>query len=165
MDKDPLRYDVWIEDALRSVVRRVLTFAATKGLPGEHHFYITFRTQDPGVAMPPYLKAMHPEEMTIVLQYQFEDLAIHDESFEVTLRFKGKAEHLVVPFAAVTAFADPSVNLGFQFKTNAERQAEKAAAAESAGGGAAPPEGGDKAALVDEAKTGQVIALDAFRKK
>jgi len=161
MDKDPLRYDVWIEDALRGVVRRVLSFAATKGLPGDHHFYITFRTQDAGVVMPSYLKAMHPEEMTIVLQYQFENLEIHDEFFEVTLRFKGKAERLTVPFAAVTAFADPSVNLGFQFKTRAERQADKEAELAQS---AAPSEGGDKAAP-DEVKTGQVIALDAFRKK
>ena len=92
MTDDPLRYDTWIEDALRSVIRRTLDFAAENGLPGDHHFYITYRTDADGIEIPSYLKAENPEEMTIVLQHQFEDLVINEDALWVTLRFTGGAK-------------------------------------------------------------------------
>ncbi|MBM3565318.1 MAG: hypothetical protein FJX42_04300 [Alphaproteobacteria bacterium] len=161
---DPLRYDLWIEDAFRSVVRRALTHTQNHGLPGDHHFYITFRTGAPGVRMPGYLKAMHPDEMTIVLQFKFEELSVGDDGFSVTLSFKGKRENLHVPLAAVTAFADPSVNFGLQFKITAQGEVHADA------GGDKPPappaaEETPPAAKAPPAGPGQVIALDSFRKK
>jgi hypothetical protein len=161
MNEDPLHYDVWIEDALRGVVRRTLAYTATKGLPGDHHYYVTFRTGADGVQIPKYLKALHPEEMTVVLQHQFDNLAAHDDRFEVTLRFKGKAEHLIVPYAAMTAFADPSVNLGFQFKAAVEPSAKIATSAATS----APADKGGHPVPVADAGSNRVVALDSFRKK
>ena len=100
MEEDPLRYDLWIEEALRTVIRRSLRYAASDGLPGEHHFYITFRTDEDGVVIPDYLRAEHPEEMTIVLQHQFDDLQVDEETLTVTLRFNGIPETLVVPLSS-----------------------------------------------------------------
>ena len=117
MTMDPLRYDKWIEDALRGVIRRVLVQTAVEGLPGDHYFYITFRTKTDGVTLPGNLLAVHPDEMTIVLQHQFDDLVVDEDAFQVTLYFKGKGERLRVPLNAVTAFADPSVNFGLELKT------------------------------------------------
>jgi len=115
-DTEILKYDLWIEDALRNVIRRALSTAADFGLSGEHHFYITFRTDDDNVVIPTHLKAQHPEEMTIVLQHQFENLTVVNEHFSVILRFNGKPETMIIPFAAITSFADPSVNFGLQLK-------------------------------------------------
>ena len=117
MNNDAFRYDLWIEEALRQVILRALRIAATEPLPGDHHFYITFRTSGEGVEMPSYLRAQHPDEMTIVLQHQFEELNADEEGFSVVLRFNGKPEKLVIPFDTVTSFADPSVNFGLQLKT------------------------------------------------
>lgn len=118
-DKDrsenALRYDRMVEDALLSVVHRSLTYAAEKGLPGEHHFYITFRTDHPGVDIPQHLRERYPGEMTIILQYQFWDLEVGDDVFSVTLSFSDVPEKLTIPFDAVAAFADPSVRFGLQF--------------------------------------------------
>ena len=97
MEPEQLCYDIWIEEALRRVIERALTFATKQGLPGDHHFYITFRTNSEGIDIPPYLRIEHPDEMTIVLQHQFENLTIDEEGFSVTLRFKGKPEKLVIP--------------------------------------------------------------------
>src|SRR4051812_3994879 len=119
MAVDHFRYDLLAQEALRGVVRRVLAEAAKSGLPGEHHFYLTFHTRAPGVAISPRLAAQHPQEMTIVLQHQFWDLAVGEEGFEVGLSFKGVPERLVVPFAAITGFFDPSVQFGLQFATDA----------------------------------------------
>jgi hypothetical protein len=177
MTDDPLRYDLWIEDAFRSVVRRALKYTATRGLPGDHHFYITFRTGALGVRMPGYLKAQHPLEMTIVLQFKFEDLAVDDDGFSVTLSFKGKRENLYVPFAAVSSFADPSVNFGLQFKVTAQGEVHADASGDTPPPKTAPPRNDvvakedsaaapgkrDSAAAAGEG--GQVIALDSFRKK
>ena len=110
-----LRYDRMVEDALLSVVHRSLSYAAENGLPGEHHFYITFRTDHPGVQIPNHLRERYPGEMTIILQYQFWDLEIRDETFSVTLSFSDVPEKLTIPFEAVAAFADPSVRFGLQF--------------------------------------------------
>ncbi|TAN55400.1 MAG: hypothetical protein EPN20_20275, partial [Magnetospirillum sp.] len=116
MPVEELRYDKMVEDALRGVVRDALTFAAEQGLPGDHHFYVTFRTHYPGVALPKHVLARHPDEMTIVLQHQFWDLDVSFEQFAVTLSFSGKSERLVIPFTAVTGFADPSAKFGLQFQ-------------------------------------------------
>src|SRR5215472_10952318 len=112
---DRFHYDALVDDALRSVVRRVLRQVADKGLPGSHHFYISFRSTDPGVQLPEYLRAKYPEEMTIVLQHQYWDLNITDEFFEVTVSFNKQRERIKVPFGALSAFVDPSVRFGLQF--------------------------------------------------
>ena len=112
---DRFHYDALVDDALRSVVRRVLRQVADKGLPGSHHFYISFRSTDPGVKLPDYLRAKYPEEMTIVLQHQYWDLILTEEFFEVTVSFNKQQERIKVPFAALSAFVDPSVRFGLQF--------------------------------------------------
>ncbi len=117
MPVDHIRYDILAQQALRGVVRTVLADAAKKGLPGEHHFKITFATAAPGVRLSDRMRAQYPEAMTIVLQHQFWDLAVGDEAFEVGLSFGGIAERLAVPFDAITAFFDPAVQFGFQFET------------------------------------------------
>jgi len=174
MDNEQLRYDVWIEEALRRVIERALTLATEQGLPGDHHFYITFKTGGDGVEVPPYLRAEHPDEMTIVLQHQFENLLVEPDGFCVTLRFKGLPEQLVIPYAAITSFADPSVNFGLQLKTVSMDDDDVAALSEDqvedmadAMGDLPTAEDNDDAADGDtEApKTGEVIALDAFRNK
>jgi len=117
MPVDHIRYDLLTREALRSVVRRVLSDVARGGLPGEHHFYITFDTQAAGVRLPPRLREEYPEAMTIVLQHQFYDLGVSEHGFEVGLSFGGAVERLVVPFEALTGFVDPSVQFGLQFET------------------------------------------------
>src|SRR5437868_2109504 len=112
---DRFHYDALVDDALRGVVRRVLRTVGEKGLPGSHHFYISFRSTDPGVNLPDYLLAKYPEEMTIVLQHQYWDLIINDEFFEVTVSFNKQQERIKVPFGALSAFVDPSVRFGLQF--------------------------------------------------
>ena len=173
MTTDPLRYDKWIDEALRGVIRRVLVHTAAECLPGDHHFYITFRTKTDGVALPGHLLAEHPDEMTIVLQHQFDDLVVDEDALQVTLYFKGKGERLRVPLDAVTAFADPSVNFGLELKTikvpgkaldRASGTEDLPPAADApAGDGEAINPDNDQSAKDD--KMGQVIALDAFRKK
>jgi hypothetical protein len=151
-----------VEAALRGVVREALARTAANGLPGAHHFYITFRTRAPGVAIPDYLLQQYPEEMTVVLEHQFWDLEVAEEQFGVTLSFANRPERLTVPFAAITAFADPSVKFGLQFQPPSAEEAAALSAAppEAAPEPAAPPEGEEPAA-----KTGEVVTLDAFRKK
>jgi hypothetical protein len=116
-------YETLAQDAMRGVVRTVLTQAAKQGLPGDHHFYISFDTGASGVVLSKRLKDKYPHEMTIVLQHRFWDLAVHDDSFEVKLTFDGIPERLVVPFAAIRVFFDPSVRYGLQFE-NAELEPE-----------------------------------------
>jgi len=170
MNDDPLRYDTWIEDALRSVIRRTLDFAAENGLPGEHHFYITFRTDADGVEIPAYLKAENQEELTIVLQHQFEDLVVNEDAMWVTLRFNGSPERLRIPFDAVLSFADPSVNFGLQLKMSGEPEGDMefdvTQAQNFEAEAATPAQDADMSPGNKKAKgTGEVIALDAFRKK
>lgn len=154
---DELQYDVMVESALRGVVRQALQQVARSGLPGEHHFYITFRTDHSGVEMRPELRAQHPGDMTIVLQYQFWDLDVSAESFSVTLSFNNRSEHLHVPFEAVVAFADPSVRFGLQFEAGEDSDekdwAETGAAESSESAKTDGKEGGDN-----------VVTLDRFRK-
>lgn len=139
MPTDYIRYDILTQDALRGVVRTVLTDAAAKGLPGDHHFYISFDTQAPGVKLSPRLLGQYPEEMTIVLQHQFWDLTVRDDIFEVGLSFNGIPERLVVPLAAIKGFFDPSVQFGLEFAVQSDLAAEdgsEPAGAAPAGGAA-----------------------------
>jgi hypothetical protein len=133
MSVDHIRYDLLTQQALRAVVRRVLSDVAKVGaLPGEHHFYVTFDTRAPGVKLSARMREQYPDEMTIVLQHQFWDLAVSDAQFEVALSFNGVSEKLQVPFEAIKGFFDPSVQFGLQFEPQAEGAgaAEKPAAVE-----------------------------------
>ena len=167
-----LRYDRMVEHALRSVVRKALAEAAQRGLPGEHHFYITFHTDRPGVGIADWLRQQYPQEMTIILQHQFWDLTVEEERFAVTLSFGGRHERLTVPLESVTRFADPSVKFGLQFEA-AEEEAEvkpsaTAAASPKASKQAdapAPTPAARSPASSDSPKGADVVALDSFRKK
>ena len=154
-----------VEDALRSVVRSALETAAVHGLPGDHHFYITFRTGQAGVRIPGHLKARHPDEMTIVLQHQFWGLELDDEAFEVTLSFGGVSERLHIPLADITGFADPSAKFGLQFQVVGDEDAEDGFADEDDEPAAGEPSAAAESPAEDGAGVGKVVALDAFRKK
>ena len=117
MPVDHIRYDLLTQKALRGVVRTVLADVAKNGLPGDHHFFVTFDTRAEGVRLSQRMRTQYPEEMTIVLQHQFWDLSVSEDAFEVGLSFGGVPERLLVPFDAVTAFFDPAVQFGFQFET------------------------------------------------
>ena len=179
---DRFHYDALVDDALRGVVRRVLRQVADKGLPGSHHFYISFRSTDPGVRLPDYLRAKYPEEMTIVLQHQYWDLIIAEDFFEVTVSFNKQQERIKVPFAALSAFVDPSVRFGLQFDRKdkplapAEAAAaptalpapEKRPALPASDAEAKPAEAGAAGTAPAEAKpedAAKVVKLDSFRKK
>jgi hypothetical protein len=148
MAVDHIRYDILAQEALRGMVRTVLVDAAKNGLPGDHHFFITFNTQAEGVRLSPRMLAQYPEEMTVVLQHQFWDLVVTDEGFEVGLSFGGIPERLTVPFAAIKGFADPSVEFGLRFEDVSETaaaagQGQQPGKTPQAEGGAAagkPPE-------------------------
>jgi uncharacterized protein len=160
-----LRYDRMVEQALRGVVRKALVEAAQRGLPGDHHFYITFHTDLPVVGIADWLRQQYPQEMTIILQHQFWDLTLEDERFSVTLSFGGRQERLTVPFAAITAFADPSVKFGLQFEASEdELKALDAPLAEDKGA-EEPVASKAAAAGGDPRKGADVVTLDAFRKK
>ena len=132
---DQIRYDLLTQQALRGVVRSVLTDAAKKGLPGDHHFYVTFATKAAGVRISERLLAQYPEEMTIILQHQFWDLDVGDTGFEVGLSFGGIPEKLTVPFEAINGFFDPSVQFGLQFEEVTEGEEATAGADAHAGQG------------------------------
>ena len=125
---DQIRYDLLTQQALRSVVRNVLVETAKKGLPGDHHFYISFDTRADGVRMSDRLRAQYPDEMTIILQHQFWDLKVGEDDFEVGLSFGGVPERLNVPFGAINGFFDPSVQFGLQFEEVAEGEERPAPA-------------------------------------
>jgi len=175
MDKDLLRYDRMVEAALRGVVREAIARVAGFGLPGGHSLYITFKSEFPGVQMPDWLKAQYPEAMTIVLEHQFWDLAAEEETFGVTLSFKGRRQRIVVPYAALAAFHDPGVQFGLRFdqaqdgedKSAVTVPAAKAAPAlvaapaQAAASGAAPAD----PTVPEPPKTAQVVSLESFRKK
>jgi uncharacterized protein len=182
---DHIRYDLLTQQALRGVVRNVLTDAAKKGLPGEHHFYISFDTRAEGVRLSDRLKAQYPEQMTIILQHQFWDLEVDDAGFSVGLSFGGVPEKLHIPYEAIKGFFDPSVQFGLQFEEVAESDAQPAAetakpaskkklpstpapAATPAPATAAPAEAeAEKPESPDDKPTGgaEVVRLDRFRKK
>ena len=183
-----IRYDILAQDALRGVVRKVLMDAAKDGLPGEHHFYISFDTRAEGVRLSPRMRAQYPEEMTVVLQHQFWDLEVTENGFEVGISFGGIPERVAVPFTAVKRFFDPSVQFGLQFEGMADAddssQAEETAAAESnatrplqehkaiAPAAAAVPVAANPEparapsdAEGDKSAGGEIVQLDRFRKK
>ncbi|WP_295813391.1 SspB family protein [uncultured Nitratireductor sp.] len=189
MAEDRIRYDILAQDALRGVMRKVLAEVARTGLPGEHHFFITFLTNAPGVRVSSRLRERYPEQMTIVLQYQYWDLKVSETGFEVGLSFADVPEMLSVPFSAVRGFYDPSVNFELEFDVKSE-QAEPTAeitevhAEEEAGAPKKPATKKkparkakkDKAeaeveatdeeeAPASENKGAEVVSLDAFRKK
>ena len=194
MAEDLIRYDVLAQEALKGVVRRVLIEAGKDGLPGEHHFFIAFDTRHPGVRISDRLREKHPEEMTIVLQHQFWDLNVTETTFEVGLSFGNVPERLLVPFAALKGFFDPSVQFGLQFDVARDGDAQIADSAAPAGGsgdgvvslpavspsravapigaksntdevlGDTPDGDGDGSEKAEEG-TADVVSLDAFRKK
>ena len=176
MPVDHIRYDVLAQAALRGVVRTVLADVAKKGLPGDHHFKITFNTSAPGVRLSERMCELYPHDMTIVLQHQFWDLAVTEDAFEVGLSFGGIPERVVVPFEAVTAFYDPAVQFGFQFETIEAGPGE--AGSTTTGTGVAPPPSDSLPAPAapppapspatpapDTGAGGEVVRLDRFRKK
>ncbi len=135
MAVDLIRYDLLAQEALRGVVRKVLADVAANGLPGDHHFFISFDTRAEGVTISDRLRTKYPEELTIVLQHQFWDLVVHDHAFEVGVSFNGIPERLGVPFAAIKGFFDPSVQFGLQFELASDaKQLEKDAAQDTAAG-------------------------------
>jgi hypothetical protein len=191
MPTDHIRYDLLVQEALRSVVRKVLNDAARNGLPGDHHFYISFKTHAPGVTIPTVMRQKYPDEMTIILQHEFWDLSVNGEGFEVSLSFSRKPERLAIPFAAITGFSDPSVpTFGFKFmvpdaaesgagspmaspelapkgadKSEAPaKRAQPSAGAPKAHGSGKPTEL-PAVKAPDKADAAKVVSIDAFRKK
>lgn len=158
MSDDPLDYARLVREALLEVPRGALRFIAREGLPGEHRFYLSFRTTHPGVSISPSLRARHPEEMTVVLQHEYWDLAVGDDAFSVTLRFGGVPERLHVPFGALTVFHDPGGEFGLRFdgpgeaRVVQEPREDGSVPTEAEGGG----DGGDRA--------GNVVDIRAFRR-
>jgi hypothetical protein len=177
MADDHIRYDILAQEALRGVMRKVLAEVARTGLPGNHHFFITFLTGAPGVRVSSRLRERYPEQMTIVIQFQYWDLKVTDTGFEVGLSFSDVPEKLEIPFSAVRGFYDPSVNFELEFDVKTETSAE----GELAGKPASEPlavvaenkpekkktaEAEKKPAAADAAAKGaEVVSLDAFRKK
>ena len=151
-----LPYDEWTQDALRQVVVSALHHVAAEGLPGGHHFYISFKTEYPGVSIPDRLKAQYPEEMTIVLQHQFHGLSVDDEILSVGLSFSGIPTNLIIPIAAITSFADPEVRFGLQFHVDVPEPI-KVADIPGAQGDDVPARATDGPA--------DVVSLDAFRRR
>ncbi|WP_426122764.1 SspB family protein [Pararhizobium sp. PWRC1-1] len=175
MGQDHIRYDILAQDALRSVIRKVLIeVAATGALPGDHHFFITFLTGAPGVRISQHLKAKYAEQMTIVVQHQFWDLKVTETLFEIGLSFSDTPEKLVIPFNAIRGFYDPSVNFELEFdvaaveeEESAEITAYPAATAEQSGDQDTEAKTGDNGKTGDDGKKegGSVVSLDSFRKK
>jgi hypothetical protein len=192
MAVDHIRYDLLTQQALRGVVRAVLVDAAKRGLPGDHHFYISFDTNAEGLRLSSRMRAQYPQEMTIVLQHQFWDLIVTEDAFEVGLSFGGVPERLVVPFEAVKSFVDPSVEFGLRFEVISEEAGDAAKPEVGSEAVAKPPSAtvadAPRAPPVDtgagaraiksqaEAKAdpqtepdrpsgGEVVRLDRFRKK
>ena len=175
MATDHIRYDVLARDALRGVLRRVLTDAAEHGLPGEHHFFITFLSTADGVKLSPRLLAQYPEEMTVILQHQFWDLTVLEDRFEVGLSFGGIPERLVVPFNSIKSFFDPSVQFGLQFDPSDATEAPAAnlpavAAPSPPAAPTVPATGPASTAETQDApgkpsEGAEVVRLDRFRKK
>jgi len=166
---DTLDYQTMTHNAMMSIVRDALQSVEKDGLPGEHHFYITFAPQHPGVDMPDDLRARQGDEMTIVLQHQFENLSISDLGFQVDLAFDGVVQTLRIPFATVLAFFDPSVEFGLRFPANQEQMLDEAFSAPSS----APEDTSENtsdnnepdAPEAEEPRTGEVVNLDTFRDK
>ncbi len=159
---ETLRYDRWIEDALKSVVRKALMHCQEHGLPGEHHFYITFSTDHENVTIPDSLLEQYPQEITIVIEHEYWDLKVTDEYFDVTLSFNDVKTPIHVPFEAISGFADPSVKFGLQFKMEMidDEDEELDLVVEEE-----PVQEDDSSKNEDGENKDNVVALDAFRKK
>lgn len=168
MAEATLDYQRMVHEALRDVVRQALTQVAAEGLPGDHHFLLSFHTGAEGVVVPSFLLDLHPDEMSVVLQNQFWDLEVDRDAFSVTLTFGGRRQRLVIPFASVTAFADPSVPFGLRFEAPG---GEQPAAGDDRAAGPADDETADQGERPDEPRepggggAGSVVHLDRFRKK
>lgn len=160
MAEDFIAYQHLMQDALRNVVRAALQQASgPRGIPGKHHFYITFRTHAPGVLIPEHLRSRYADEMTIVLEHQFWDLEVYADRFRVILKFSGQPHPITIPFAAITRFFDPSVKFGLQFEQHTPDEARMVSGDEVASGATAPvPQ------QASDAPAG-VVSLDAFRNK
>jgi hypothetical protein len=165
MATDHIRYDVLAREALRGVLRRVLTDAAEHGLPGDHHFFITFLSTAEGVKLSPRLLAQYPEEMTVILQHQFWDLTVTEDRFEVGLSFGGIAERLVVPFNSIKSFFDPSVQFGLQFEPADAPAASLPAVPAPAAPTVPTPAVENKDEPAKPSEGAEVVRLDRFRKK
>jgi len=177
MAEDHIRYDILAQEALRGVMRKVLAEVARTGLPGSHHFFITFLTGAPGVRISTRLRERYPEQMTIVVQFQYWDLKVTETGFEIGLSFSDVPEKLEVPFSAVRGFYDPSVNFELEFDVKTEvaetaeeiappaprEKATKPSIVKPAESGKETPAGEAKDG--DAAKGADVVSLDAFRKK
>jgi len=162
MAEDHMRYDILTQEALRGVVRKVLAEVAKTGLPGDHHFFISFVTRAPGVRLSEKLLAQYDKEMTIVIQNQYWDLKVTETGFEVGLSFDGIPETLVIPFSAIKGFFDPSVQFGMQFDPatapGAEAMEDEADMTHETAAGEEPAPAGEQSGE-------KVVSLDAFRKK
>ena len=158
MAENRIDYEALVERALRGVMGHALDHAAKNGIPGDHHFYITFRTDYPGAIVPDRLKASYPQEMTIVLQHQFWGLEVTEDAFEVGLSFNRVSERMRVPFAAIRGFYDPSVKFGLEF------QVEQSGTVPGEAPAALPAKAEEKAAP-DDGKPAEIVSLDSFRKK
>ena len=179
MSEELLNYEKWVEESLRIVIKRALEQTVINGLLGDHHFFITFLTNHADVEIPDHLLSEHPEEMTIVLQHQFNDLKVTDVGFSVSLSFGGHPCKLVVPYSAIVTFADPAVNFVLQLKMagmkNKESKNTPVSSQQQAVvgilGDPQKPQGKDETFSEDDDKEekgdkmGEIIALDTFRKK
>ena len=182
MSSDLIRYDLLAQEALRGVVRRVLEDVSRTGVPGEHHFYISFNTEFPGVRMSPRLREKYPEEMTIIIQHQFWDLVVSEHGFEIGLSFSNVPENLYVPFDSISGFFDPSVKFGLKFEpvVPADEKPEKPVLREvtpakpaardpkplaKVAEPAPEPEAAPDAAEEKPESGAQIVSLDKFRKK
>jgi hypothetical protein len=166
---ETLDYQTMTHNAMMSIVRDALQSVAKDGLPGEHHFYITFAPQHPGVDMPDDLRTRQGDEMTIVLQHQFENLSVSDLGFQIDLAFDGVVQTLGIPFATVLAFFDPSVEFGLRFPANQEQMLDEAPSAPSSAPENTSENTSDdnepNAPEAEEQRTGEVVNLDTFRDK
>jgi hypothetical protein len=181
MADDHIRYDILAQEALRGVMRKVLAEVARTGLPGNHHFFITFLTGAPGVRISSRLRERYPEQMTIVIQFQYWDLKVSDTGFEIGLSFSDVPEKLEIPFSAVRGFYDPSVNFELEFDVRTEEATAPEATADTPAIAIVPEkekkaesketrkkadtESAEKASDTASAKGAEVVSLDAFRKK
>ena len=163
-NKEVIDYGLLIDEAMQAIVKKALLIVEKQGLPNEHHFYITFDTDFPGVMIPYTLAKRYPEEMTIVLQHQFWDLEVEEERFSIVLSFDNVRHSLVVPFASLTAFADPSVKFGLQFRHAGMVQKSRA---EKSPDEPTPPTKKGKKGKKEATTTPKdnVVSLDSFRKK
>lgn len=165
MTDDFLDYEILVDNALRHVVREALGRVSQHGMPNGHHFYITFRTDHPGAELADPLRAQFEHEMTIVLQHQFSSLRVEDHQFRVSLTFSGVPRTLVIPFAAVTSFADPDVKFALQFRTDDADTGVGGAPDVDEASVPQEPADGDGSEEDGEGTADKVVTLDAFRKK